>query len=187
MIISIAGTPGSGKTTIAELLARKLNYKSYYLGALRRKMAQKKGMTLDEYNKYGETHAETDQEIDQYQKELGQKEDNFVIQGRTSYHFIPHSYKIFLKCKLEEGAKRILDDIKKNRRDNETEYKHLRDAIAGLTKRIESDKKRYQQYYQVNPFNEKNYDLVVDTTNLTIQEVLQKVYENIEKELKKRG
>ena len=47
MKISIAGMHGSGKDTIADLLAKKLNLKRYSVGAFRRKMAEQdiSGMT----------------------------------------------------------------------------------------------------------------------------------------------
>jgi cytidylate kinase len=48
MIISIGGTHGSGKSTIAKMLAKKLNWPHYYMGGLRRETAKKKGLTLAE-------------------------------------------------------------------------------------------------------------------------------------------
>ena len=41
MIISISGFPGSGKSTIAKLLAEKLKWPRYYMGGLRREAAKK--------------------------------------------------------------------------------------------------------------------------------------------------
>ena len=71
MIITITGEPGSGKSTIGKRLAKELGYGHYYIGQIRRDAAKKKGMTLAEYNKYGEAHPETDIEVDDYQKNLG--------------------------------------------------------------------------------------------------------------------
>ncbi|MFH1364907.1 MAG: AAA family ATPase, partial [Candidatus Aenigmatarchaeota archaeon] len=89
MIISICGISGSGKSTISKLLAERLGYKHYSIGEIRRKMAVDRGMTLAELNKLGEKEDFTDKEVDKFQEELGKKEDNFVIDGRTSFHFIP--------------------------------------------------------------------------------------------------
>ena len=77
MIISISGTPGAGKSTVAPMLADKLGYKRYYMGGLRREAARKRGLTIEEYNKLGETDPSTDLEVDRYQEELGKKENNF--------------------------------------------------------------------------------------------------------------
>ena len=107
MIITISGMPGSGKTTVAKLLAKRLGYEHYSMGDLRGKMAMERGISIDELNKLGEKESWTDKEADDYQKKLGETEDNFVTDGRTGFHFIPHSRKIFLKVDLRIGAERI--------------------------------------------------------------------------------
>ncbi len=113
MIITISGQAGSGKSTVARMLAKKLGFKHYSMGDLRRKMALKKGITLAELNKLGEKEDFTDKDVDEHQKRLGEKEDNFVIDGRTSFHFIPHSVKVYLKAGIKERAKRVFQDERK--------------------------------------------------------------------------
>ncbi|HII15831.1 MAG TPA: AAA family ATPase, partial [Nanoarchaeota archaeon] len=39
MQITIGGVPGAGKSTVAKLIAEKLGYKSYSMGAIRREIA----------------------------------------------------------------------------------------------------------------------------------------------------
>jgi cytidylate kinase len=63
-IITISGDPGSGKSTIAQELAKKLKAKRIYVGEIRREIARKKGLTLAELNKYAEKHPETDVDIE---------------------------------------------------------------------------------------------------------------------------
>ena len=41
MIITISGLPGSGKSTIGKMLAKKLGYKFYSMGDLRGKIEKK--------------------------------------------------------------------------------------------------------------------------------------------------
>ncbi|NUM42573.1 MAG: AAA family ATPase, partial [Leptospiraceae bacterium] len=96
MIISISGAHGSGKSTVAQMLAKKLFWPRYYIGGLRREAAKKRGLTLAEYNALGETDPTTDTEVDEYQRQLGLSSDNFIIEGRTSWYFIPHSFKVYL-------------------------------------------------------------------------------------------
>ena len=88
MQISICGTPGSGKSTVAKIIADKLKYKYYSVGALRRKMAEKRGLTIYEFNQLKE---DTDTEFDNIQKKIGEKEDNFVIEVLP---FIPLCSKV---------------------------------------------------------------------------------------------
>ena len=107
MIITISGMPGSGKSTIAKILAQKLGYKHYSIGDLRGKMALDRHLTIDELNELGKREGWTDREPDEYQKKLGHEEDNFVIDSRLGFYFIPHSFKLFLTVDPEVAAERI--------------------------------------------------------------------------------
>ena len=95
MIITLSGTAGSGKTTFATEFSKRFGWEHFYAGGLRRKLAKEKGMTIEEYNKLGETDPSTDTEVDKYIEELGKTKDNILIEGRTAYHFVPNSVKIF--------------------------------------------------------------------------------------------
>ena len=177
MIISISGDPGSGKSTIANKLSEALHYKSYYVGGMRREFAKKRGLTLAEYNKVGETDPSTDTEVDEWQKELGEKEDDFVIQGRTSHYFIPHAVKIYLKTDEQEGARRIFEDRKKNalRENEDSDLDTLDDVLASIREREKSDHLRYKKHFNYDMYQMNDFDLVLDTTNLSIEEVYEKV------------
>ena len=76
MIITISGRAGSGKSTIGKLLAGKIGYRFYSIGSLRRELASKLGFTIQELNKLREEQDFTDKQVDDYQKALGEKEDN---------------------------------------------------------------------------------------------------------------
>lgn len=179
MIISITGNPGSGKSTVAKLLAEKLEVPWYSVGDLRGKMAQDRGMTIDELNTLGETEDFTDKEVDEYQTKLGETEKAFVIDGRISWHFIPQSFKIFLDVDPDVAAQRIIGSMKDGERSDEQEYQTIAQAKESAKKRVESDRKRFEKYYSVNILNMENYDLVLDTSNLSIQEMLKKVLDSL--------
>ena len=176
MIIAICGLSGSGKDTVGKELAKRLGYKFYSVGGIRREMACKRGMSIEEFNRLGEKEEFTDKEPDKYQEELGKKEDNFVIIGRTSAHFIPHAFKVLLKVELDEAARRILQDIK-NR--NQESYSSIEETRKAVRKRDESDKKRYMKYYGFNSYEAEGYDLVIDTTHITAMEVVERILEKV--------
>ncbi len=180
MIISLSGNQGSGKSTLAQKLAVALGWKRYYIGGLRREAAQRRGLTLAEYNQLGETDPQTDLEVDEYQKKLGETEDNFIIEGRTSWYFIPHSLKIFLKVDELEGARRILEE---QRQGEDKNMSSLEDVLASVRKRQESDHKRYQKYFGIDAYNPANFDYIIDTTKLSEQEVFDEVYRIIKERL----
>lgn len=184
MIITISGSAGSGKSTIAQKLAEELNWPRYYIGGIRREAAKKRGMTLADYNKLGEVDKTTDLEVDEYQKELGQKEDNFIIEGRTSWYFIPHSLKIYLAVSLEEGSRRIFSSLQiENDRNEDKNLETLASVFESIKKRQESDNKRYAKYYQIDINNPKHYDFYLDTSNLNKQEVFQLVLKFVKEKL----
>lgn len=177
MIITVSGTPGAGKSSVADILAKDLGMKRYSVGDLRGKMAQEKGMTIDEFNKLGETEEFTDKDADAYQERLGKEEDGFVIDSRLGFHFIPHSFKIFLKCDEEIGAQRIFND-QDNRSDEKT-YATVNETLLAIKERMDSDRRRYQRYYRINPFMDGLYNLIIDTTDMAVSEVVDRILPEI--------
>jgi len=174
MKITIAGKPGSGKSTIAKLLAKKLNFSHYSVGDFMRDMAKKRDISLLELSKLSEQNASIDKELDKMQKKLNQ-EDNFVIDSRIGFHFIPDSKKIFLDVDLSEGAKRIFEHL----RPEEKENNHIKQTIKNIKKRIISEKMRYKKYYNLDHYDPKHFNLIINTTNLTPKDVVNKILEGL--------
>lgn len=181
MIISFNGFPGAGKSTVAKRLADELGWAYYDMGRLRRAMAAKRGLTIEEYNKLGETDPTTDTEVEAYQEELGKTQDNFIIVGRLSWHFIPHSLKLFLFARPEVSAQRILSDLEQ--RNEPGHLKTLEDVQGMLERRYESDEKRFTKYYGVELYNQKDYDWVLDTSDIGQEEVYAKVYNYVKSKI----
>jgi len=177
MIITISGQAGSGKSSVAELLAKKLDFKHYSMGDLRRKAAYKRGITLAEFNRLGEKEDFTDKMVDDLQEKLGKKEDNFVVDGRTSFHFIPHSVKIYLHADLEARARRVLRDERKAEAFNTFE-----ECKGALVERERSDNKRYKKYYGIDTTDRENYDYWIDTTDLSVRQIVDKIVKLIKKD-----
>jgi len=178
MIITISGMPGSGKTTVAKLLAKRLHMKFYSIGDLRGHMAMERGLTLEQLNEIGMKEDWTDREADAYQKKLAEKEKDFVIESRLGFYFIPQSLKIFLDVDAMAGAKRIFSDQRPDERKKDT----LSEALEAIKKRTESDKKRYKKYYGINDFTDKShYDVVIDTAHISSGQVVEKIIEAVKK------
>jgi cytidylate kinase len=174
LLITITGTPGSGKGTVAKLLSKKYQAPHYSIGDIFRRIARAKGMTLVDYIKWGESHPSVDLAPDRWAARQSKKTRLGIYDGRTMFLFVKPSYKIFLKCSLAAGAQRITGDSHVKRR-YEADLTNLRQATAALKRRIASDRKRYLKLYHVDFYDRKHYDLVVDTTKLTPNQVLQRI------------
>lgn len=170
MIISIGGQAGSGKSSVADLLAEKLGYKRYSIGDLRRKAAYEREITLAEFNKLGEKEDFTDKDFDRLQEELGKRENNFVIDGRTSFHFIPKSVKVYLQADLETRAKRVFHD----ERDRES-FETLEECKDSLAEREKSDETRYERYYGIDVKERGNYDYWISATEMNVEQIVERI------------
>lgn len=163
-IISIFGLAGTGTSTCGKILAEKLNYKFYSTGGLFRKMAEENGMTLYEYEKLVHEHPDMDKQFDEKIRDLGLSEDNFVIDSRLAWFFIPHSKKVKLHTDLESRISRVVN----------------RDGISyeeALHKTQTRENDHIERYHTIYPeiidySQNSNFDLVIDSSQKTPEEIV---------------
>ncbi len=182
MIITISGLPGSGKSTVGRLLAKKLGYRFYSIGDIRGKIAMEMGITIDELNEIGKREFWTDERVDKYIKHLGETQDNFVIDSWLAFNFILQSFKVFLEVDPRKGAERIFKD----QRPDETKLDSVEQVIKMLKKRVADTEGRYRKYYDLDFKDKKHYDLVIDTTNLKPDEIVDKIVEAVKRGKRKQ-
>jgi len=92
--ITIFGLAGTGTTSAGKMLAEKLGYQFVSSGNMFRDMANENGMTLNEFEEATNKDSKYDDALDQKIKEFGEKNDNFIVESRLAWHFIPDSLKI---------------------------------------------------------------------------------------------
>ncbi|MFA5134860.1 MAG: AAA family ATPase [Patescibacteria group bacterium] len=188
MIVSLSGKPGSGKSTVAKRLAVELNYERIYIGGMFRDEARRRGMSLLEFLKWAETNDQGDKFFDAKVEAYGKTKDNFIIESRTAFHFIPQSLKLFLDVAPEEGAKRIWSALKGKHEDNRNEDRNLNSydsVLRSMTDRIRSETLRYRKIYGLDIFDSSNYDLFLDVTNMDKEQEYRAVFEFVQKNIGK--
>lgn len=164
--IAISGDLGSGKSTIGRLFESRLGLKFHSGGSIFRSLATKYNMTPAEFSKYSEIHPEVDEEIDGELVKISANDEDMAIDSRMAWHFVPESFKLHLLVDIEVAAKRIMDENRGTEK-----YPTLADAVEKIKARKTSENKRYTEKYNVNPDDLANYDLVVDTTYATPEEI----------------
>jgi cytidylate kinase len=158
--ITISGISCSGKNTVAEYLAKKLKLKFVDAGGeFWRSIAKKRGLDLDKLSKNAEK--KIDIEMDKRTLELAQK-GKVVLMGRLTGWAAGDwaDFKIMLTASEEERARRSAD------RDKIP----LAKARKFVKNRDKQDRNRYIKRYGIDIFDYSIYNLVLDTTNLSIDE-----------------
>lgn len=170
--ITITGALGSGKSTVAKKIAEKLGLIYYATGQAQRQIAQQMGLTTLQLNKLSETDKSIDDKIDGVIKAMNNDGKAYIVDSRLAWHFMPNSLKIKLEVDKNEAARRILND---SARSGESKYTNIEEVLKATTARRQSERERFLQYYQVDIEDESNFDFIIDTTGLTVDEVCDKI------------
>ncbi len=206
MIVAIDGPAGSGKSTIAKELAKKLGFTYIDTGAMYRALALKViKMNIDPQNQEQVVNIleKTDIKLSEdkvfldgvdvsseirteevgnvasliarykkvrevmveKQREIGKSAKNAVIEGRDAGTkiFPDADLKVFMTAKPEVRAQRRVNQLKE--KGFVVDYNHI------LQKIIERDKMDYER--QESPLRPTEDYIILDTTDKTIEEVLQ--------------
>lgn len=182
-IITIAGRPGSGKSTTAKGLASSLGYEHFSSGDLFRAIAKEQGVDVLQANLAAEQEATIDHLVDQRLRDIGANEDEKVIDSRMAWHWMPNSFKVYLDLDLLTAAERSLGGRDMDLHNEDVPESHQEYAEA-LQQRLDSEARRYKSLYNVNPYDMTNYDLVVDTAANNSEQVLELILKSFDQWLK---
>lgn len=166
--ITITGDPGSGKTTFARNVATRTGYRLITTGNMFRELARAEGISVAELNIRAETQEEIDRKVDDYLKGLNEEQENLVLDSRMAWHFLKHALKIRLTVEPDVAAERIFSDQERGAEEKFDKEQ----AIEEVNRRRQSEVGRYQSLYGVNIGDDSNFDLVIDTSHKTQEEVL---------------
>lgn len=153
MLITVSGLPGSGTTTVSNLLSDHYKIKVISAGEVFRTLAQEKGMSLIDFSKLAEQDTSIDLQIDEKQREIAQTYDNIILEGRLAGHMAKNALKIWVKASIEERVKRICyrENIPYEQTYGETNVREASEAL------------RYLEIHNIDINDLSIYDIVIDS------------------------
>ncbi|MBN1584980.1 cytidylate kinase family protein [Candidatus Uhrbacteria bacterium] len=176
MVITISGPAGSGKSTVAGLLAKKLGIPTIDVGKVFREKAEKTGMDITKFSDYRLAHPEIDREIDlDVMDRCLQCPKGCILQGRVSAWMtkrqdIP-AIRIWIDASPPVRASRIA-----NREGGDPEK-----ILESVNRRDRNDWKNYRDNYGIDLNDLSVYDIVVPTDDLPIEGVVSFILNELQK------
>ncbi len=170
MLISITGKLGSGKSTVCGIMKERYGYEIFSTGVINREYARRLGITTLELNKRLNEDPSLDKEIDSLVTKMSieRKDDKLIFDSRMAWHFAVNTFKIFLTIDPMEAARRVM----LNQRGEEERYTDVNDACEKLVERSTVERARFLDIYGQDYYDYSNFNLVVDTTRRTPEEIV---------------
>lgn len=182
LTIIISGTPGSGKTTLANDLAKRYGLKTFTGSDVFKDMAREQGYDPDkvgwweskegfEFLAKRHENPEFDKQVDKVVMEVAKK-GGVVITSWTLPYLGAPGIKIFLNASQEERAHRIAgrDGIGYD------------DALGHVKRRDRENARLYKKMYGFTLGKDLDvFDIIVDTNGMSPEQVEKRVVEEIEK------
>lgn len=172
MIITITGKPCSGKSVVIAYLIEKYGFEKFSGGEVFRRIATERGIDILELNRRQDTTI--DKLVDEEIAKIGERdiEKNLIFDSRTAWHFIPKSFKVFLDINEDEQAKRLIN----SGRTNEIVNLSISEAKESLSERWRLENDRYMMLYNFDNRNMNEFNLVIDTSLFSVEQVAELIY-----------
>jgi cytidylate kinase len=168
VLITISGLPGSGKTTVAQVLSRHLGVPHVYAGDLYRREAEERRLSLEEFNRLAEQDHAIDRALDAQMADYARR-GGVVLEGRLAAFIALQEHvdalKVCLTASEEVRAQRV------SQRENSDSIKVLQEN----EERQRSDAKRYREIYGFDLNDMSIYDLVLDSDHAVPEALADKI------------
>lgn len=170
-VITVGGLHGTGKSSVADAIAKKFNLRRMSAGVIFRQLAKERNLTLEEFSRVAEGNEDIDRLIDDKLRKEAEK-GNAVIDGQLAAWMAGDNadLKILLIASVENRIRRISE------RDG-TEFEYARRETIT---REGSEKARYLEYYGVDVSDHSIYDIIINTDKYDLEKVINIVFTAIE-------
>jgi len=179
MIVIVSGGAGSGKSTVARAVAKKFKLRHVSAGDKMRQLASALGFKTSgaeflEFHEYVKSHPAVDKKLDELiMKDL--RQGDCVVDSRlAAYLYKGRAYRIMLKVPDSVAARR--NALREGVSESE--------ALKSIIRRNREDALRYKKLYGIDVSDVSVYDFVLDTSPLSIEEMIAAVVSFLRKVLK---
>ncbi|MEY4744109.1 MAG: hypothetical protein RL272_54 [Candidatus Parcubacteria bacterium] len=166
MLVTISGLSGSGKSSAAKGLAEKFGIPTVDIGKIFRAMAVKYGMDVVAFGRYVEEHPEIDRELDAAMLRRAKRSRNLILQGRLAGLMTAKeglkAVRVWIAASTRVRANRVAS----------REGIPFEKALEQIVRRDRDNQERYSQTYGLDLNDLSVYDIVVQTDNLSVEEVV---------------
>ena len=161
MRITVSGLPGSGTTSLSRYLAQHHGFSMISAGEVFRQLAKEHNMELAEFGRLAEEDPSYDKMIDARQKEIAEKGDNIIVEGRLSGWMVSNAdLRIWLFAPIDCRIKRIVF------RDQIVDEKS---AAQVTLERERCEAGRYKSYYSIEIDDLSIYQLILNSEHWTVE------------------
>ncbi len=170
MIVAIGGPPGSGKTTVARLLADRTGRRLIATGVLFREMAAARGMSLPAFGRLAAEDHSVDKELDhrvlEMVKEAEAGGEELIVEGRLAGPLLSRNGLEVLSVRIDAPFDVRVDRISgREGEDPET-------VAARIRERHRLETERYAAIYGIDVSEDGHYAISLDSADATPEELV---------------
>lgn len=157
-VVTIGGFPGSGTSTVCELLGRRTGWRHLDAGRTFREMAAEAGASMEDFCRRAESDPGLDRGLDARMIEAVRTRcGGLILEGRLTGWMVVRAQlpalKVWIFADMKVRAGRV------GRRDGQTVEK----ALEEMERREQSERTRYRDHHGIDIGDLSIYDLVIDS------------------------